>query len=160
MRAYVPLAATAGLLFAACAGGPTGAGVSGAGDQPRRIDVEMRSGFAFTPSTISLKPGEKVVIAFKNSDVVEHEFMAGRSATGSVGYKEDLFAGVEHEVAPKPASDHGMGHDATAVGVRLKPGQTGTLSFIVPQRAGEYEFGCFVAGHHESGMKGKLTIQQ
>ncbi len=44
------------------------------------------------------------------------------------------------------------------VGVRLQPGQTATLSFVVPDKVGDHEFGCFVAGHHESGMKGKLTI--
>jgi len=29
----------------------------------------------------------------------------------------------------------------------------------VPPEKGEYEFGCFVQGHYEAGMKGRLIVK-
>lgn len=163
MRAALSITALGAVILGACATGTaSGSGTSGAAasGQTRKIEIEMKGGFSFAPKALMLKAGERVVIAFKNSDTVEHEFMAGRRPTGSVGYKEDLLAEVKPEVVSPSAHDasHGGGHAATGVGIRLQPGQAGTVSFVVPDKVGEHEFGCFVAGHHESGMKGKLTI--
>lgn len=81
--------------------------------------------------------------------------MAGREPSPGRGYGEDLFKGVE--TLPKPTADHGMGHGAL-VAVRVPPGQSAIMTFVVPATAGPYEFGCFVEGHYEAGMKGTLTI--
>lgn len=155
MRTFGLLAVGA-LLATACGGG---SGSPAGQEQGRRIDIEMRRNFAFSTQALTLKTGERVVLAFKNTDAVEHEFMAGRQATPSVGYKEDLLATAKPQIA-SPA-EHGKahgGHEAN-VGLRLMPGQSGTVTLVVPEMlAGDWEFGCFVAGHHESGMKGKLTI--
>ena len=43
----------------------------------RTIQIEM-SDFAFSPSSITLRAGEKVTLTFKNVGTVEHEFMAGK----------------------------------------------------------------------------------
>ena len=39
------------------------------------------------------------------------------------------------------------------------PGQTVTGTFTAPSTPGTFEFHCDVAGHVESGMTGKLTVQ-
>ncbi|MBI2323573.1 MAG: cupredoxin domain-containing protein [Chloroflexi bacterium] len=154
MRYVVAIVASAAVVTAAC-----GASASTPrADEGRRIEVSMKE-FAFTPVMLSLKAGEKVTLAFKQAGTVEHEFMAGRDPTKDMGYMKDLFAGLEHEITPTPASGHGMGHGAERVGVRVPPGRTATLTFVVPSKPGTYEFGCFVAGHYEAGMKGTLSIQ-
>jgi len=33
------------------------------------------------------------------------------------------------------------------------------LDLIVPHTAGEYEFVCFVVGHYQAGMRGKLIVR-
>lgn len=155
MRCAVALLAAGALSLAACAGAPGGA--QAGSTEGRRIEVPMKE-FAFGTSTLSVKAGERVTLVFKNTGTVEHEFMAGRNGTGGKGFADDLFKDVEHEIVPAPASDHGMGH-AEAVGVRVLAGRTATMTFIVPDRPGTYEFGCFVAGHYEAGMKGTFTIE-
>lgn len=157
MRSGVALIGAGAILLTACAGGPGGANASAAGPEGRRIQIEMRE-FIFNGTVLSLARGERVTLVFHNRGVVEHEFMAGRQGTGGRGYAEDLFSSVEHEIMPSPASDHGMGHDAAKVGVRVAPAKTASLTFVVPDRPGTYEFGCFVAGHYEAGMKGALQI--
>lgn len=154
MRYGLATFAIAGVLAAACGNAATAGGT----DQGRRVEITMKE-FAFAPNTLSLKSGEKVRLVFKQGGTLEHEFMAGREPMKDMGYMEDLFAGVDHEILPKPAADHGMGHGAERVGVRVQPGTTSTLAFIVPARPGAYEFACFVPGHYESGMKGTLTIE-
>jgi len=158
MRYLPALIAIVGVVAAACGGAATTGGRA-ASDQGRRIDLEMKTGFVYSAKELGLRAGEKVTLALRNSDAVEHEFMAGRDAEIGRGFKHDLFDGVDHEIVPTPASDHGMGHGAEKVGVRVQPGRTATLTFVVPAEPGTYEFACFVAGHFEAGMKGTLTIQ-
>jgi plastocyanin len=33
------------------------------------------------------------------------------------------------------------------------------LTFVVPDRKGTYEIGCFLPGHYEAGMKGTITVE-
>lgn len=165
MRLSLAVLGASAVLLAACAGGSTATKSAGGdgSDQPRRIDVEMKGVMKFTPTAITLRAGERVVISLRNNDSVEHEFMAGRGGQAGVGYKEDLFSGIKPEIVSPTKHDEGGhsssgGDHAKSVGIRLGPGETGTLSFVVPNKVGDHEFGCFVAGHYESAMKGKLTI--
>ena len=42
----------------------------------------------------------------------------------------------------------------------LQPAGSTVLRFTMPARArGTWQFGCFAAGHYESGMKGTLVIE-
>jgi uncharacterized cupredoxin-like copper-binding protein len=127
-------------------------------DGARRIEIEMTD-LRFSTTSIVLRSGERVVLAFKNSGVVAHEFTAGRSGRPGIGYASDLLAGVHFEIDPPSAGEHGAGHETASAGVQLLPGQTATLTFVVPQRPGTFEFGCFIPGHYEAGMKGSVTIR-
>lgn len=147
-RALIATIGAAGLLLAACGG--TGESQ----DQGRRIEIDMRS-FAFTPNALTLKPGEKVTLVLNNRDTAEHEFMAGREPMKDGGYKEDLLARLE--ITPKPPAAHEKGHGGIAV--LVQPGRSGTMTFVVPDGGGTFEFGCFLPGHYEGGMKGALAIE-
>jgi uncharacterized cupredoxin-like copper-binding protein len=84
--------------------------------------------------------------------------IAGRIGAVTRGFAPDPVAGLPSPVAP-PASLHGKRHGTAQGGVWVKPGQTATITFVVPDRAGAYEFGCFATGHFAAGMKGSLTIK-
>ncbi len=152
MRALAALISASVILAAAC-GGTTPAAVDPA--QGRVIDVTMTE-FAFSPATITLAPGEKVTFKLKNTGVVEHDFMAGREATPGKGYALDWIAKAVD--GARPPHTH-AGETAMGEGVRVSADWMMTLTVVVPQEKGEYEFGCFVQGHYEAGMKGKLIIQ-
>jgi Uncharacterized copper-binding protein len=139
----VPIALT--VLLTAC-----GLGAPSGGDT-RRIEIEMRD-FAFAPETLTLVAGEKVTIAFKNIGKVEHEFMAGNEPAYGKGYLQDWLAGAHIE----SSAEHGMEHPGA--GVRVAPNTTKLFTFVVPNHGGVFEFGCFVVGHYESGMHGRLVV--
>jgi uncharacterized cupredoxin-like copper-binding protein len=148
MRLLAALAALT-ILGAACGGGtpaPTGAG-------GRTIEVTMTE-FTFSPSTIALRPGEKVTLRFKNIGTLEHEFMAGLRAVPGKGFTEDWIAKAATNV---PSHTH-VGEEHTGQGVRVSADWYGSLTVVVPDETGEYEFACFVQGHYEAGMRGRIVV--
>lgn len=119
----------------------------------RTIEIEMRD-FTFFPDSLTLRAGEKVTLSFKNIGKVEHEFMAGNEPTERKGYLKDWLAGAQIEAS---GGEHGMaGHEG--IGIRVAPNTTQTLTFVVPSQGGLFEFGCFVSGHYEFGMRGRLIV--
>lgn len=117
----------------------------------RTIQVEMRD-FAFSPETLTLQAGEKVTLTFKNVGKLEHEFMVGSDPAIGKGYLKDWLAGAQMGAS----GEHDMGHPGE--GVRVPPNTTTTLTIVVPMEGGVFEFGCFVSGHYESGMRGRLVV--
>lgn len=143
-RVLIATAFAAVLVIAACGGGVAPAG-------GRTITIEMND-FAFSPSAIDLAPGERVTLTFRNVGSVEHEFMAGIEPMMGTGYRQDWLARAKLDAG----KSHNAGH--AGEGVRITARKSAELRLVVPTEKGEFEFGCFVAGHYEAGMKGKLVV--
>lgn len=138
-----------GSALIACAGTPTYAALP---DDPGRVVRIDMSDFAFSPASISVSPGERITLSFRNVGTQEHEFMAGHEATPGKGFARDWL-----DLAK---ADAVKGHDPehSGVGLRLAPRGAANVTIVVPAQAGEVEFACFVVGHYESGMKGRLIV--
>ena len=139
------------LVTAGCGAAPAPSASAG----PRIVEVAMRD-FGFAPSTITLRAGEKVTFRFTNTGIVEHEFMAGLRPTPGKGYGEDWIAKAATSL---PTHTH-PGEEHLGEGVRVGPDWFASLTVVVPAEPGEYEFGCFVEGHYERGMKGTLVVSR
>ena len=132
----------------ACAGGP---GEPAAG---RMIEITMNE-FAFSPRTITVRPGETVTLKFTNVGGLEHEFMAGRAAVPSRGYAEDWLK----RALPTLANHTHPGEEHLGEGIRVSADWGNRVTLVVPEEKGTYEFGCFIAGHYEAGMKGSIVVR-
>jgi len=148
VRAVV-LALVAVLGAAACSAPPAAA-------DGRIVRVTLKE-FAYAPSRVTLKAGELVTLELANRGTIFHELMAGR---GEIlphgGYAEDLFSGVETRMSGNDPAAHSHG----GFGVLVREGTTARLTFVVPDRPGTYEMGCFEAGHYLSGMVGRIVIER
>src|SRR5712692_10611031 len=137
-------AVVAALVMGACAGSAA----------PRNanptIQIEM-SDFSFTPETITVRAGETVTLSFKNVGKFEHEFMVGSEPIIGKGYGKDWLAWAQ-------LSPNGEGMRHGGEGVRVAPNATVVVTIVVPEPGGAFEFGCFVIGHYESGMRGRLLV--
>lgn len=143
--------AVAAIIATAC-----GAGSSPRADVGTAVRIDMLN-FAFAPQTIRLKAGERVTLRFVNRSPLEHEFMAGRGPEPMGGYAEDFFKGVDVDTRSGKAERSGHGG---AFELEVAPHMgTGEISFVVPGTKGSYEFGCFVPGHYQAGMKGTLVVE-
>lgn len=143
------LAIAMGLAAIACTGAPTYAALPN--DPGRVVRIDM-SDFAFSPASISVTPGERITLSFRNIGSQEHEFMAGNEATPGKGFAHDWLDLAKVDAV----KGHDTGH--SGVGLRLAPRGTANVTIVVPAQVGEVEFACFVAGHYESGMKGTLIV--
>lgn len=120
----------------------------------RVIELTMTE-FGFSPRTISVSPGEKVTLKLRNAGTIEHEFMAGRGPVPGQGYTQDWL----RLAIPGLAQHTHPGEQHLGEGVRVSSDWIDWVTLVVPAETGSYEFGCFIAGHYEAGMKGTLVIR-
>jgi uncharacterized cupredoxin-like copper-binding protein len=134
-----------------------------------RVILVMKE-FKFEPAKIHLKVGEKVELAIQNAGQVTHDWMAGSglvNTTEEKGFRKDVVAllratGTGRQYAMERA---GMASKADSIkrissGFEIDPGGEVTLHFTVPVSAkGEWQMGCLMTGHYESGMKGAIVIE-
>ncbi|MFQ5879701.1 MAG: plastocyanin/azurin family copper-binding protein [Dehalococcoidia bacterium] len=126
--------------------------------------IQIRLGeMYFEPDEIRLQEGQQVTIELINEGAVLHEFMVGREVemhNGTAdGYEHDFFEGVDVEYTGEKAELEREEEHGTEV--ELEAGGKGVLTFTVPTgKTGEWEIGCFIPGHYEAGMKGKLIVEE
>ena len=109
----------------------------------RTIRVSMSDQMRFVPDRVSIREGETVRLVVKNDGQLMHEFV--------IGTKKEL---DEHAVLMKKFPN--MEHDEPYM-VHVAPGKTGEIVWTF-NRAGEFDFGCLIAGHYEAGMVGKIKV--
>ncbi len=112
--------------------------------------VEMTE-YAFSPPQLILLAGETVTLSLTNAGKLEHEFMAGSGAMSTMGCRSDWLAKAKAKGAAADAEHGGLS-------VRIPPGATAKLVLVVPRQSGQIEFGCFLQGHYEGGMRGLIVI--
>lgn len=145
----VALAVAAVLVAVACSAPPSAA-------DGRIVPIGLRE-FAFAPSRVTLKAGELVTLELVNRGTIFHELMAGRGEILSHGgYAEDLFSDVETRLSGNDPAAHSHG----GFGILVAKETTARLTFVVPDRPGTYEMGCFEAGHYLAGMVGRIVIER
>jgi uncharacterized cupredoxin-like copper-binding protein len=150
--------ASAAVLPAAADAGPPGHGhdagfsVGEPGDPKKPaqvIQIIMRENEAdgrmlFIPDRIEIRKGEQVRFILRNNGSIDHEFVLASAEENR-----------KHAEVMKKYPD--MEHDDPNA-KRLKPKQTAEIVWRFT-KAGEFEFGCLIPGHPESGMTGKIIVK-
>ena len=109
----------------------------------RTVRIDMSDKMRFNPAQLTVKQGDIVKFEVKNSGKIMHELV--------LGTMKDL---KEH--AETMRKHPGMEHDEPYM-AHVAPGKTETIVWHFT-KAGEFNYGCLVAGHFEAGMLGKLTV--
>ena len=120
----------------------------------RVIEITMKE-FTFSPRAITLTAGETVTLKLTNIGTLEHEFMAGRAPTPGKGYAEDWLK----QAVPGLVNHTHPGEVHLGEGIRVSADWGNRVTLVVPMEKGTYEFGCFVAGHYEAGMRGTIVVR-
>ena len=98
----------------------------------------------FIPDRIEVRKGEQVRFILRNNGLIDHEFvLATPEENRKHGEDMKKYPDMEHD-------------DPNAK--RLKPKQTSEIVWKFT-KAGEFEFGCLIPGHTESGMVGKIIVK-
>lgn len=109
----------------------------------RTIDIKMLDAMRFSPDVVEVRQGETVKFVMTNTGKLMHELV--------IGTKKEL-----QEHAALMAKFPNMEHDEPYM-AHVQPGQTGEIVWTF-NRAGEFDFGCLIPGHYESGMVGKIKV--
>jgi len=105
----------------------------------RVIDVSMHDSMVFSPSRISVLPGETVQFVITNMGQLPHEF--------SIGSAKEQSAHAKMMSAMSSPMDHDDGQNLS-----LKPGEEGVIVWKFGSAA-DIEIACHVVGHYAAGMR-------
>ncbi len=133
------------------------------------VTLVMRE-YRFEPATIQLNVGEEVELTIRNEGKSTHEWLVGSGLVkepDGKGFQKDRFALLKPAKIGRQYSPEWAGLGSTAEpiprissGVRVESGGEVTLRFVVPASArGEWQMGCLLSAHYETGMKGMLRIE-
>lgn len=144
MRRIIGVVALAAIVAAGCAdrNNPS----TSAGSARTFVEITMTDN-AYSPTTVRVTKGQKVVLQFTNSGNVEHEAIIG-DAEAQKNHAKEMKSG---------SSMSGMGGGASDRTVTVKPGKTAELATTF-DTAGTLIIGCHEPGHYESGMKATLKV--
>lgn len=111
----------------------------------RTVTIRMSDAMRFSPAAVNVKLGETIRFVVTNPGNLKHEFV--------LGTMNDL---KEHAEAMKkhPDMEHGEENHA----LDLEGGKRGSMLWKF-SKAGEFYFGCLVAGHFDAGMIGKVIVK-
>ncbi len=110
----------------------------------RTIKVGMNDTMRFDPASLQVRRGETIRFEVTNAGKIQHEMV--------LGTMDEL---KKHSELMR--KNPGMEHDEPYM-AHVAPGKTETIVWTFTQ-AGEFYYGCLVAGHFEAGMMGKLAVR-
>lgn len=88
-----------------------------------------------------------------------HEGMHSAHSGASRGFDEDFFEGIDVKAETENGAEF-MRMPGHGTMVLLKPHGKAIISFTVPtDRIGEWEMACFIPGHYEAMMRGKVIVK-
>lgn len=145
-------------------------------DEPNTIQIRIGE-FYLKPEIVQLKAGQAVNIRLVNEGKLEHEFMVGQGVKMEEGehehskttheihwamsrrFERDFFEGIDVAVQTENGANF-MKVPGHGTMVTLKPQGKATLKFKVPTyRKGEWIMACFMPGHYEAKMSGKVIVK-
>jgi uncharacterized cupredoxin-like copper-binding protein len=111
----------------------------------KTVRVEMGDNMRFTPSSLNISQGETVRFVVTNRGLAMHEMVLGTMAElKEHGELMKRFPEMEHD---EPYMAH------------VAPGKTEVIVWKFT-KAGQFNFGCLVPGHFESGMVGSIIVKE
>lgn len=165
------VALAAAMLFAACgdkepaaksappAASTAAPSESGAALTPdRSITVTANDQMKFNLSEIKASPGEVLSITLENAGTMPkfsmgHNLVVLQPGVDTQQFCEAAMTEAAHDYLP-PA----MKSSIVAATKLLGGGESDTIVFRVPEKAGDYPFICSFPGHYQVGMRGVIAV--
>lgn len=142
------------LVLAGCGGSSpssSSAGYGKPGDASkadRTVAVQIATPLAYSPATLSVKPGETVVFKVSNNTTGIHEFVLGNAKVQD-DYQKSM---ASMSSAPMLMGD-------TANTIDMEPGQTKQLVWTFPAASTTpVIYGSHEPGDYAHGLKGLITV--
>ena len=130
---------------------------------PKEVTIQADDKMRFDVTAFEVKPGQKVVVTFKNVGTTPkfsmgHNFvLLDRTINESnvqATFLDKASMEAAHDYVP-PGDKNVLAHSKL-----LGPAETEVVTFHAPFVAGEYLYLCSFPGHYTQGTKGFMTVKQ
>lgn len=123
-------------------------------DGDQTILLGTQPGLKFDPTLLTVKPGARVRLVFRNSDDMLHNWVLCAPGRGQTVGEKAMALGLEGNARNfVPDSEDVLYHTALVL-----PEGSDTIFFTAPTAPGDYDFVCTFPGH-SALMKGILRVQ-
>jgi uncharacterized cupredoxin-like copper-binding protein/glucose/arabinose dehydrogenase len=124
-------------------------------EEDRAIFLNTMSGLKFDQTLITVKAGTRVRLVLRNNDDMLHNFVLCAPSRGQAVGEQAMTLGLDgmaRNYVPDTADV--LYHTAL-----LQPQTSDTIFFVVPKKAGDYDFICSFPGHAQT-MRGILRVEE
>jgi len=127
--------------------------------EPVTVQLVMRDHY-YLPGGVRVRAGEPVRLELVNEGQIPHAAMIGLDLERLTwGPDEQLARDFFGEAGPVQAEGDPRLNLAQGTEFIVQPRARATLFFTAPTAEGEWEIGCMLPGHYESGMRGTLFVE-
>ena len=145
MQRFFALSFVAAATLSACGSDGTDTASETTDDPIRTIEVVMTDN-AYSPATLTARPGESIRFVFRNDGTVRHEAVFGT-----------LDDQLEHHDEMADMAGHDMDDGAESHAVVVEPGAAIETTHTFDE-AGLVVIGCHEPGHWEAGMRLDIDV--
>jgi azurin len=123
------------------------------------VELTANDTMKFSQTEIKAKAGQSVTVTFKNvgtlpKTAMGHNFILLKSDDLAQGFIQDSLQAGETDYIPENHKDDIIAHTKL-----LGPGESESVTFTAPSKAGTYPYFCSFPGHYAVGMKGELVVE-
>jgi len=127
--------------------------------QAKTVEIEGMNSLQFSKESITVKPGEEVMIKLTNStklpaSAMSHNWLLLSSDADPEAIDKAAAKAKDNDYVPSDMGDQIIAHTGMVGG-----GESDTVTFTAPEEPGDYEYICTFPGHFAAGMKGTLTVK-
>jgi len=127
--------------------------------QKREIKIVGKDILRYTVETIKAKPGETLKITLTTVSKMDKSQMAHNWVLLKPGTDALNFVTKDLQHPKTDYIDPAMSGKVIAKSDMLGDGETDSVTFLVPEKKGEYEYVCTFRAHYQAGMKGRLIVE-
>jgi len=123
------------------------------------VELTANDTMKYSQTEIHAKAGQSVSVTFKNvgtlpKTAMGHNFVLLKSDDLAAAFIQDSLQAGATEYIPENHKSDIIAHTKL-----LGPGESETVTFTAPSKAGSYPYFCTFPGHYAVGMKGELIVE-
>jgi azurin len=128
-------------------------------DAAQTVELSANDTMKYSQTEIHAKAGQSVTVTFKNAGTLPktamgHNFVLLKSDDLVQAFIQDSLQAGATDYIPQNHKDDIIAHTKL-----LGPGESESVTFTAPSKAGSYPYFCTFPGHYAVGMKGELIVE-
>lgn len=127
--------------------------------ETKKVAIEANDKMKFSVTGFSVETGQPVEVTLKNVGTMPKVSMGHNWVLLKDDAAPGKFVEAGFDDAANDYIDPGVADQIIAATRLLGPGESDTVTFTAPEKAGKYNYVCSFPGHFAAGMKGVMTAE-